>query len=272
MKTVTFALSIPDWDGNPIDAVPHGIIPQQFHVVTSIDPDASNPESLFIAIDLEEGMRKSGTVVDPDGKPVEGALAFGLTSIPDPGATTSPRPQRFGPPPSGRLKDSTFTAVGLNPKEPRLLVFVHPEKKLGKVIEVRGDEKADLTIKLEPLCSATGRVVNADGTGGVGLVVNTMPPRRIADYKRLPLVLLNTGPLSYLARTELGKWLPEAVTVDKDGKFQIDGLLPDFNYDLLITADRIEPRKPPRSLHMLKVSVEKGKKTDLGEIKLRALE
>ena len=30
-------------------------------------------------------------------------------------------------------------ATGLNPKDPRCLVFVHPEKKLGKIREVRGE-------------------------------------------------------------------------------------------------------------------------------------
>lgn len=263
---------LPDWDGSPIDAVPHGIIPQQFHVVASIDPDPTKPDSLAVTIELEEGLRKSGTVVDPDGKPVEGAIAFGLTSIPDPGATTTPRPQRFGPPPSGRLKDASFTAVGLNPKEPRLLVFVHPEKKLGKIFEVRGDEEGDLIVKLDPLCSATGRVVNADGSGATGLFINTVPPRRIADYKRLPMTLLNTGPINYLSRSEQSKWLPAAVAVDNDGKFQIDGLLPGINYDIWVTAERIEPRKPPQTLQMLKATFEKGKTTDLGEIKLKATE
>ena len=39
------------------------------------------------------------------------------------------------------LSSASFTVGGLSAKRPRTLVFVHPEKKLGKVHKLRGDEK-----------------------------------------------------------------------------------------------------------------------------------
>jgi RNA polymerase sigma factor (sigma-70 family) len=258
------------WDGNPINAIPHGVLPQQYHVTIAIDPDEKKPDSRSITVDLEPGTTRNGVVVDQDGKPVEGAIALGLTSIPDPGATTTPRPQRFGPPPSGRLKGPTFTAVGLNPKDPRLLVFIHHEKKLGKIIEVRGDEKGDLTVKLEPLLSAAGRVLNADGSPVDSYSITTLAPRRFAEYKRLPFVMLSFGPTSIRYRADEQTWLPKAVTTDKDGKFRIEGMLPGIDYEFWVTEDPVEPRKFARPVLMQKKTLDAGKNADFGEWKLRS--
>src|SRR5262249_53974719 len=138
--------TLPGWDGAPVEAVPHALFPHYYHAIVSIDPDEKKPASMKCDGVLSPGRTRSGTGVGPDGKPVAGAIAFGLTAIPDPGARTIPRPARFGPPPPARLKGSSFTAFGLNPKEPRHLVFIHPEKKLGKVLRLRGDEKGPLVV------------------------------------------------------------------------------------------------------------------------------
>src|SRR5262249_53280176 len=111
------------WDGSPVPAAPRAVFPHIYHAITEIDPDPEKPDSCRCTVELSPGLSKAGKLVDPDGKPVEGALAFGLTAIPDPGVRTMPRPERFGPPPPFRLKGDTFTAVGLNQQEPRYLAF-----------------------------------------------------------------------------------------------------------------------------------------------------
>lgn len=256
--------------GEFLIAVPHPFIPQQYNAIAAIDVEEKKPESLQVAIELDAGISKKGVVVGPDGKAVEGAMAFGVTAVPDPGASTFPRRPRFGSPQSIRLKGSEFTAVGLNPQDPRCLVIIHPEKKLGKIFEMRGDEKGDLTVRLEPLGSTSGRLINSDGTPGAGLVVTPFPPRRFADYKRLPFDLQRSTPNRFGFGTEEGKWLPAAVTTDKDGKFKLDGLLPGMDYELWIHDGPIGPRMAIRTIDRLTVTVESGKTNDLGDRKLRA--
>jgi RNA polymerase sigma factor (sigma-70 family) len=256
-------------EGEFVIAVPRPFIPQLYNVIVGIDPVEKNPESLQVAIDLEAGASKKGVVVGPDGKPVEGAMAFGLTAIPDPGASSFPRRPRFGPPPSIRLKGAEFTATGLNPKDPRCLVIIHPEKKLGKIFEVRGDEKGDLTIPVEPLGSVAGRLLNSDGSAGAGLNVAPYPPRRFADYKRLPFDLQRQAANRVGFGKEEGKWLPTAATTDKDGKFQLDGLLPGMDYELWIRNEPTGARFTANTIDRFSITVETGKIKELGDRKLR---
>src|SRR5262249_21129335 len=155
------------------------------------DPDEKKPTSLKCDIALEPGLSRPGSLVGPDGKPVTGAIAFGLTAVPDPGSRTFPRQPRYGPPPPDRLQPSTFTALGIDPKQPRHLVFLHPEKKLGKLVKLRPDEKGPLTVKLEPLGAISGRVRGEDGKPAPDHVVTPGPPNLFAFYHDYPIELLH---------------------------------------------------------------------------------
>jgi RNA polymerase sigma factor (sigma-70 family) len=257
---------IDEGDGNPIGAGQRLFIPQLYHTIAVIDPDEKKPASLEVVVDVNPGIAKKGVVVGLDGKPLDGALAFGITAVPDPGQQTLPRSERFGPPEKARLEKAEFMAIGLNPKDPRCLVFVHPEKKLGKIQEVRGDEEGDLTIKLEPLGSVTGRLVNADGSAAGGLTITPQPPRRFADYKRLPIGLLRTIGSRVGFDNDTRKWLPEPVKTDKDGNFQMDGFLAEFDYELWVSDGMLQGA---RTLHRVDVRVEPGKTKALGAVKLQ---
>jgi hypothetical protein len=248
------------WDGAPVGTAPHALFPYYYHAIVSIDPDVKKPASMKCDVVLSAGRTRPGTVVGPDGKPVVGAIAFGLTAIPDPGERTIPRPTRFGPPPPDRLKGSSFTAFGLNPKEPRHLVFVHPEKKLGKVLRFRGDEKGPLVVKLEPLGAVGGRAL-ADGKPAAGRFVTPRPPNLFAFYKDYPIELMHNQYRPYGSGRNT-RWLPEVARTDAQGKFRLEGLLPRLKYTLWVTD------RPLGQLGIVReVTLKSGETRDLGDVK-----
>jgi hypothetical protein len=131
-----------------------------------------------------------------------------------------------------RLNGAEFTAFGVNVREPRTLVFVHPEKNLGKLIVVRGDEKAPLEIRLETLGVMTGRLVDSKGKPAAGTVVTPSIdlmriPRK--DRRNLPGDLMYFAGSSFLGE---GRPYPASVTADAQGHFKVAGLLPGIKYAL----------------------------------------
>jgi RNA polymerase sigma factor (sigma-70 family) len=264
-RNVYTRATLKGWDGAPLETAPHGLFPYYYHAIVPIDPDEKKPASRKVEITLDPGRTTSGSVVGPDGKPVTGVIAFGLTAVPDPGAQTFPRPDRFGPPPPERLKDSTFTAVGLNPKEPRHLVFIHPEKKLGKVVRVRGDEKGPLVVKLQPLGAVSGRVLTGEGEPAGGRLVAPCPANLFAYYKDYPIELLHNDRHQPQRMGRLILWQPDAAKTDSGGKFRLEGLLGGLKYTLRVTDRPSGPMVIPS--HWVDVTVEAGKTKDLGDLK-----
>jgi RNA polymerase sigma factor (sigma-70 family) len=253
------------WDGAPVEAAPHALFPHYDHAIAPIDPNEKKPASRKCEITLEPGLSASGSIVGPDGKPVTGAIVFGLTAVPDPGSRTFPRPARFGPPPPARQKGSTFTAVGLNPREPRHLVFIHPEKKLGKVARLKGDEKRPLVVKLEPLGAVCGRVCTRAGKPAADRIVTPGPPNLFAFYKDYPIELLHNDQHQPQRSGRLIRWLPGLARTDEHGKFRIDGLVGGLKYRLLVTDRPYGVGVVPS--HEKEVMVESGKTKDLGDLR-----
>jgi hypothetical protein len=153
---------------------------------------------------------------------VAGATAFGL------------EPNPFG---HTTLPGSDFTVRGLNPRRTRQLLFVHKEKGLGQYQEIRGDEKGPLAITLQPLGSASGRVVDKDGQPRAGLVLSVNRSLLLGDGVQ--------------------------VKTDKDGRFRAEGLVPGQKYDIW-EANRARPGGVPGIL------VETGKDKDLGDVTIDA--
>jgi hypothetical protein len=253
-----------DWDGKLIMATPNAIFPYYYHAITAIDIDPAKTQGVRCDLEVDRGITKTGSMVDPDGKPVSDVIVFGLTSVPDPGARTFPRQPRHGEAPPERVKGSTFTAVGLNPKQPRYLVFLQPEKKLGKVQLVRGDEAGDLVVKLEPLGAVTGVARTKEGKPAADKHVLVMGSQAFLSYKDLPIDLLqNQREQRRMGR--LIRWLPEGVKTDTEGKFRVEGLLPGLKYTLWVTDDGTRQRPP--SHWQEDVTAESGQVKDLGEVK-----
>ncbi len=106
--------------------------------------------------------------------------------------------------PAGR---SELKIVGLGPGRGRTIEVRHEARRLVGELSLRGDETGPQTIRLQRWGVLTGRIVDADGEPvGSG---NIYPIARPAGY-------------------------PE---IGKDGRFRVDGIIPDKPYDLQLLKD-----------------------------------
>jgi protocatechuate 3,4-dioxygenase beta subunit len=161
-----------------------------------IEP-AAGTATLTCDLQFDPGRSLSGTIVDPDGKPLAGCTAVGLTATYD-HATTLPT--------------AAFTAIALDPERPRTVAFLHKERKLAAVVALAGSEATPPTIKLEPCGSVAGRVLDADGRPIAGA-------QALIGYYTMRLGTLAIGvPLG------VHSFGPTAET-DRDGRFRIDGVI-----------------------------------------------
>jgi len=91
-------------------------------------------------------------------------------------------------------------------------VFLHEAKRLAGAIQVQGDAKGPLTVKLAPWGTVTGRLVTEDGTPAPGVllqVANRMLPDD--SFQRFQ--------------------------TDQEGRFKVEGLAPDVPYTLEALRD-----------------------------------
>jgi RNA polymerase sigma factor (sigma-70 family) len=183
-----------DWyrDTGHLDTRPFLFHPTTVHTLVEIDP-AEGVEALTCEILLDPGRMPGGTVVGPDGKPLAGTKAFGLT------AYGSSRNWTRAP-----LKGPEFTVYGLDTTDEREVVFVHESKHLIGVMRVRGDSKKPIVVKLEPWGTVTGRLVTAEGAARPGVLLQ-IPDRLLPN---------------------------PALQTDREGRFHVEGLAPDVKYTL----------------------------------------
>jgi RNA polymerase sigma factor (sigma-70 family) len=225
--------------------------PAVAHAFVRIDPSEKDLKSATFEIALEPAATVKATVVGPDDKPIRGYYVAGQTA--------SPRIHSSSIIPQ---VSATFAVRGLDVRRPRTVVVYSAEKKLGKVLVVRGDEPGPLRVRLEQLSSLTGRVLGADGRSRAGLQVSATLSQTGEDAARLPLTLLFNA----------GRWrgdLEPTATTDAKGKFRLDGLLPGLKYTLVVRdggdadADRLLHQRDSVS------PPEAGRKEDLGDMVLK---
>jgi RNA polymerase sigma factor (sigma-70 family) len=179
------------------DTVPHLQEVDTFHTYVEINP-ADKAESVTCDLVLDPGPMPRGTLTGPDGKPLSGVQALGLTSY-----------NRWRNWTRAPLKGEAFTVYGLGPTEEREVVFVHADKQLAGVARVRGDTKEPLSVKLEPWGTVTGRLVGPDGKPRPGQLL------RVDDH-----LLPGTSPQT-----------------DKEGRFRVAGLAPGAKYTLHVVQN-----------------------------------
>jgi RNA polymerase sigma factor (sigma-70 family) len=215
-----------------------------FHAIIPVEPSEKDPRALTVAVALDPGKALSGTVLGPDGKPLDGVFAAGLSGAYSPANGSPPKP---------RLTGAAFTAVGLG--RPRTLVFWHEEKKLARAVLVRGDERGPLTVRLEPLGSATGRLVDAEGRPQAGVKVQALYGGR--QSQTLP------GELSPALEGLIPPALPLGeATTDPHGRFQLRGLISGLKYDLVAVKVGAKVVKLVEE-----VGFPPGEAKDLGDVK-----
>jgi hypothetical protein len=130
--------------------VPYRCFAGNFHSLTEISPQ-SGDEAITCDVTLLRGRSLKGTVLDPDGKPLDGVSAAGLKDM---GYWLN--------------TGAKFTVESLQPNKPRLLQFVHEGKKLAGYVSLRGDEITPLTVRLQPWGTLTGRLLTLEGDSLAG--------------------------------------------------------------------------------------------------------
>jgi hypothetical protein len=240
-----------DWDGFLLHAVPGGLHPSGYHAVIPIDVSAKDAKSTHLDFALEPGRKRMGTIVGPECQPLAGVHVAGLTPVPH-WLSLDPRKRAR----CKGLVTANFTVLGLNPRTPRNIVFFHPEKKLGKVQAVCGDEAGPLTVHLEPLGGVSGRILDAKGRPWAEVTVRAELTRLITAYKDLPWELLE----------DLGPTMEVESKTEREGRFHVNGLLPGLRYNLAFSVGEIKPGAMIAA-HRMDVTVEAGRTKDLGDIK-----
>jgi RNA polymerase sigma factor (sigma-70 family) len=187
-------------------------------------------------ITLDPGRTLEGTVLDTDGKPLNGASIYGLQNL---GSW------------SGMGTDvSTFRIMGFETasspaKTPRTLLFRHEGRKLAGWLDLKGDEPGPLRVRLEPWGVIVGRIVDPEGRPQADITLRV----DVADRKRL-----GGGNIEH----------PDRVRTDAGGRFVIDGVAPGRPY-------RIDVQAPTGQRGMSRIDVaaaRSGQSSDLGDLKI----
>ncbi len=204
-------------------------LPVNYSALARIDP-AKGVDSVRRDVTLDPGWTFTGTLLGPDGKPVDGALGFGLTG-------------RFPPWNREGMKAAEFAARRLNPREPRDVLFLHPEKGLVGVAPRPKDNRDSVTVRLEPGATVAGRLVGADGKPRAGVELElSFRPKEKPSYWHL--------------------YSPQSVTTDRSGRFRVAALLPGYEFRLSDDKGALPLGGAPRS----------GRTKDLGDVRLKGAE
>jgi RNA polymerase sigma factor (sigma-70 family) len=201
-------------------------------------------KTLTFDIEFTRGRDLSGRLIGPDDKTVTGATAYGLTFD----ASLLYRTERHPRLEQQVLKTDAFTALGLYPNEPRTLSFAHPERKLIGYTIVRGIETGPLLVRLGPWGALTGRLVDEQGKPMPGVPVRL-------HYPELP----QPGMLGQ------GTEFP----TDNQGRFRVEGLLPDHKHGLALVGDARRALAPAAADQLTNLSISAGEVKDLGDIKVK---
>jgi hypothetical protein len=155
---------------------------------------------------VERGTTQTIRIEDADGKPLKGTTIAGVTAS---------GPNTF------TIPDATCTIFALDPKKPRHLLLFHAEGNLAGALTVRGDEKEPLVVCLGRAGSVMGRILDRDGQPLAGADIQLSAPDQIASelYRQLRL-------------------RQQPIRTDKEGRFRIEGIVPQVKFTLSITKGR----------------------------------
>jgi hypothetical protein len=205
------------------------------NVVKVVDLKEDGGE-FVVELYAERGSTAKLLIQDAGGKPLPGVVVAGL-------AASWPYTHQL------KNVEKPVTVYALDPDRPRRLVLLHPEKKLGGTVTLRGDEKEPVVVKLGPLGSIKGRFLEVEGAPLAGVEVTASSPDRISSelYR-------------FLARTS-----PPART-DKEGRFTVSDVVPGVKVYLQTRRGNTYYVGEPRVGHR---QVEPGQTLDLGDWKMR---
>jgi RNA polymerase sigma factor (sigma-70 family) len=174
---------------------------------------------------LEPGRPLRVRVEGPDGKPLEGVSVCGQGAR-DMWSAAQP---------------AEFPVYGMEEGQGRTLLFRHPRKGLAGLREIKGDDHGPVVVRLQPAASVRGRLLKDDG--------------RPWPHVEVP---------AYLVLKQRPGWAidhaPQKVRTDAEGRFRIDGLIPDVKYYAMVTQGRY-----PRGV-FADLALTSGQTKDLGDV------
>jgi RNA polymerase sigma factor (sigma-70 family) len=180
-----------------LGTAPFAVAAISYNALTPVNPPRG-ADSFKRDVTLAPGLTFKGTVLGPDGKPLSGALGFGLSG--------------WGGWNRYQIKDSEFTVRAFNPHRPRDILFTHPEKGLVGVARPPKEKGASVTVRMQPGATITGRLVDADGQPRAGVELHlTFRPKE--------------SKLSH-------QYFTKQIQSDKEGHFRIAPLLPGYEFSL----------------------------------------
>jgi hypothetical protein len=154
---------------------------------------------------LTPGPEPVVTILDPDGKPLAGALISGVvpTDIIREGWWQS-------------RQQSQFRVTGLTNHRIRILSIHHDGKRLAGSLAVRDSEPGPLVARLRPWGTVSGRLIDRDG------------------HPRPGVTLSYRDSISGIRPNSL--FFPKDATTDASGHFTFEGLVPEQDYIIKLPA------------------------------------
>lgn len=201
-----------------------------YHAAAVVNVDPKKPKAYTITLD--PGVAVKVRVLDPDGKPLAGAGVGGLSTW-----------SLWAPDQKAELELSQY-----NPDRPRPLVFLHPGKGLGKLVEPKTGDAGPWEVRLDPTGSVTGRLVTEDG----GPVANAVLQVSYRLPGQPPTETVWTQAVAH-----------GQVRTDAKGVFRLPNLVGGLPYSI----DHQAGAGTSLRLHNLRVQVKPGEAKDLGDVR-----
>jgi RNA polymerase sigma factor (sigma-70 family) len=226
-------------------------------VPLNLKPDAGTHA---VAVTLRRGVTLSGRVVGPDGKPISQAEMICRSFIPYGYILTGE--------PSREVKDGRFELLGCDPEKTAEVFFFDHKNRLGTVAQLSGkDAGKSVTVTLQPVGSATARILNEDGKSirdfQVFAVVVVTPGVPLGDFWPASQASKIKGPAADIAfgwsRDAAGS--PNFSFSDAQGRITFPSLIPGATYWLMGNIGLTNLQK--------EFQVEPGKTLDLGDITIK---
>jgi hypothetical protein len=133
---------------------------------------------------------------------------------------------------------------------PRLLAFYEEKQKIAMTLTIKPSEKLPPVVKLKPMGSVKGRLLDADGKPLAGIVVE--PSYRDKAARTIDSIIREARPIES----------------DVNGAFTLDSLIPGLPMELSFRRGRRNFEHVVKILGVT-IQVQSGACRDVGEIKLK---